>query len=78
MRISHGSPTTCTENVYVHSPGKLVLTQHEHLAPDHVDNDCLVLHVAVLQDVLDHIVAILVLGVGILYYISCVSIFSQG
>ena len=44
-----------------HSPGELVLTECEHLAPEPGHNETLVLGPAVLQHVLDDVVAVLVL-----------------
>lgn len=43
-------------------PGKFMLTQHKHVAPDFCYDLALVLGPAVLQDVLDNIIAILILG----------------
>ena len=47
-------------NFEPHLPGKFVLTQGEHLSSDSVDNFTLVLHTAMLQNVLNDIVTILV------------------
>ena len=42
-------------------PGKLVLTQHQHLAPQFQRHQGFVLHLPMLQDMLYHVVAVLVL-----------------
>ena len=55
--------TKCHHSVHdsFHSPGKLVLTEGENFAPQSSHNEALVLGSSVLQDVLDDIVAVLVL-----------------
>ena len=50
------------ESVFFNIPCKFVLTQHEYIPPDDIDDGCFIIRTAMLEHMLNDVISILILN----------------